>query len=316
MQAPAIPENETERAASLASLSVLDTPRETRFDEITELAAYVLKTPIAAISLIDADRQWFKAAVGLDLDETAREISFCGHTVAILNTMVVNDTHHDPRFIGNPFVTDEPHIRAYAGVPLVIDPDLPVGSLCVLDTAPRNFNGGELRALRILANQVAAQLRATRTERAATDPLTGVASRDAAGQWLARQSAAHTRAAIYLDLDGLKPINDRYTHEAGNRLLVVVAERLSDSVDPAHMVARLGGDEFVVLLSDVTEADLARTIARIRQAVDQPVGWSDVTLPCSASFGTAVALPGEPGDGLIDAADRAMYFEKRLRRGL
>jgi diguanylate cyclase (GGDEF)-like protein len=316
MHAPAIPENETERAASLVSLSVLDTPTEPRFDEITELAAYVLNTPIAAISFIDSDRQWFKAATGIDLDETAREISFCGHTIAILKTLVVNDTHDDPRFIDNPFVTDEPHIRAYAGVPVVVDPHLPVGTLCVLDIAPRNFNDGELRALQILASQVAVQLRAARTERAATDSLTGAASREAAGQWLTRQSTAYTRAAIYLDLDGLKPINDRHSHEAGNRLLAVVAERLTNSVDPAHMVARLGGDEFVVLLNDVTEADLARTTARIRQAIDRPVAWRGFTLPCSASIGAAVALPGEPGEGLIDAADRAMYIEKRLRRGL
>lgn len=316
MQAPAIPENEIERTASLVSLSVLDTPNEPRFDEITELAAYVLNTPIAAISFIDADRQWFKAITGLDLDESAREISFCGHTIAVLNTLVVNDTHDDPRFVHNPFVTEEPHIRAYAGVPLVIDRDLPVGTLCVLDTAPRSFSDGELRALQIMANQVASQLRAARTERAGIDTLTGLSTRDAAGQWLARQNRAQTRAAIYLDLDGLKPINDRHSHEAGNRVLAVVAERLGNSVDPAHMVARLGGDEFVVLLSDVTEADLARTIARVRQAVDHPIEWNDVTIPCSASFGAAVALPGEAGDELINAADRAMYLEKRLRRGL
>ncbi len=229
------------------------------------------------------------------MDATAREISFCGHTVAILEEMVVPDTHLDPRFVTNPFVTDAPFIRSYAGVPLIVDPDLPVGTLCVLDTKPRDFAGSDLRALQVLANQVTSQLRADRMMWATKDTLTGVSSRDAAVKWLAHQSTANTRAAIYLDLDGFKEINDRYTHEAGDRVLATVAERLVAAVGDGHMVARLGGDEFVVLLQDVSEADLARTVARVRQNVDQPITCRHSEIPCTASFGAPRSrCPGRP----------------------
>jgi len=150
----------------------------------------------------------------------------------------------------------------------------------------------------------------------AKDTLTGLSSREAATEWLARQSTSHTRAAIYLDLDGFTSINDRHSRAAGDRVLATVAERLRGTVDDSHMIARLGDDQFVVLLNDVTEADLARTIARIRQRVDQPVGCKYTEIPCTASFGASVALPGDTGGDLIGAANRGMYREKRLRRGL
>ena len=158
--APDLP-HETERLATVHELNVLDTPPEPRFNELVELAAFIAHTPIAAMTLIDDDRQWFKASIGLEISGSGRDISFCGHTIAEPRTLVVPDTLHDDRFSDNPFVAQSPHVRFYAGVPLAVDDHL-VGTLCVLDTRPRTFLSDERRALEILGRQVEAQLQLRR----------------------------------------------------------------------------------------------------------------------------------------------------------
>lgn len=164
MRPPPVLDDETERLATLHELGVLDTPPEPRFNELVELAAFIAHTPIAAMTLIDEDRQWFKASIGLEIAGSTRDISFCGHTVAGDRTMVVPDTLRDERFADNPFVADAPKIRFYAGVPLSMANGHRVGTLCVLDTRPRTFLTDERRALEILGRQVEAQLYLRRTE--------------------------------------------------------------------------------------------------------------------------------------------------------
>src|SRR6516165_832742 len=148
MNAP-LPENETERLAALRGLAILDTPPEPAYDELSALAAYVCQTPIALISLVDADRQWFKSRVGWVAGETPREVAFCAH--AILQP--------DLRFANNPLVTSPPAIRFYAGAPLVTAEGHALGTLCVLDHKPRELTAEQTRALRGLSHQVVAQLR-------------------------------------------------------------------------------------------------------------------------------------------------------------
>ena len=128
---------EIERLAALDQLQVLDTASEPLFDSLTELAARAFDAPIALISLVDASRQWFKACIGLDADQTAREISFCRHTILDDAVFVVLDAHQDARFAKNPLVTGAPFIRFYAGAPLITPQGHRLGSLCVIDTAPR-----------------------------------------------------------------------------------------------------------------------------------------------------------------------------------
>lgn len=155
------PDDEAERLAVVHDLAIVDTPPEPRFGELVELASFIAHTPIAAMTLIDEDRQWFKASIGLSIPGSGRDISFCGHTIADEHTMVVPDTLSDERFVDNPFVADDPHIRFYAGVPLDVNGHR-VGTLCVLDTRPRTFLSDERRALEILGRQVEAQLRLRR----------------------------------------------------------------------------------------------------------------------------------------------------------
>jgi GAF domain-containing protein len=136
-----IPINEAQRLSALRSLLVLDTPPEERFDRITRFATSEFSVPVALVSLVDENRQWFKARAGLDACETARDISFCGHAIEEPGVLVIEDTLKDPRFADNPLVTGDPFIRFYAGAPLILpDSRLAVGTLCLIDTEPRLFS--------------------------------------------------------------------------------------------------------------------------------------------------------------------------------
>ncbi|MAP34491.1 MAG: histidine kinase [Halomonas sp.] len=160
MQAADLPNNETKRLTALHVLNVLDTPADTAFDRITELACELFDVPIALVSLVDKERQWFKAHSGLEAYETNREISFCAHAVAANRPLVIEDTKNDPRFADNPLVLEQPHIRFYAGHPLCpSDDQLPVGTLCLIDEQPRTFTERDHRILHNLAKQVDELLR-------------------------------------------------------------------------------------------------------------------------------------------------------------
>ena len=150
-------QDEEQRLAILHGLSILDTPPEERFDQITRLAASSLNVPMALVSLVDRERQWFKSTYGLDVAETSRETSFCSHAVSSREALVVPDTIHDPRFSDNPLVTQGPRIRFYAGCPIFVGESC-VGTVCVLDHRPRQIDAEALSLLRYLASLVEMEL--------------------------------------------------------------------------------------------------------------------------------------------------------------
>lgn len=151
------PDNEEERLEVLRRYELLDTSAEQSFDDIAHLASTICGTPISLITFVDADRQWFKAKIGLDTSETPREHAFCAHTLATNRLMVVEDATADPRFADNPLVTSDPHIRFYAGAPLIDSEGFGLGSLCVIDRTPRQLTAEQQHALTALARQVVAQ---------------------------------------------------------------------------------------------------------------------------------------------------------------
>ena len=157
MTAP-LPENEQERLEALTRYQILDTPPEDVYDDIARLAAHFCETPIAAITFLDAERQWFKSTVGVEVQETGREIAFCAHTILQRGLLVVPDARRDSRFVDNPFVTGEPYVRFYASVPLINAEGYALGSLCVADTQPRTLSAEQQDALQTLARQAMAQL--------------------------------------------------------------------------------------------------------------------------------------------------------------
>ncbi len=155
---PPQPENEAARLAALHQYQILDTEPDETLNDLTRLAAYICGTPIALISLIDLNRQWFKARLGLSEQETARDVSFCAHAITQSGPLVVRDALDDNRFRDNPMVTSDPHIRFYAGSPLISPEGFKLGTLCVIDRVPRDLNPEQIAALRMLGNQVMTQL--------------------------------------------------------------------------------------------------------------------------------------------------------------
>jgi len=332
-QAVPLPENEAERLKALADYNILDTLSEQAFDDLTALAAYICKTPIALISLIDADRQWFKSKVGLKISETPREWAFCSY--AILQTediLVVTNTIKDNRFKNNPLVKSNPKIRFYAGVPLVTPNGFPIGTLCVIDTIPRHLSYQQLDALRRLSRQAIAQMELIQEVRnrkqsemegrqlSLTDELTGLHNRRgffllAEQQLKIAQSLKVLCWVIFIDLDGLKQINDTLGHDMGDALIVDAAQLLKQSFCNSDIVARLGGDEFIVFISsyfkdaDSIEARLQANITNFNQ---QPQG----SYQLSMSMGIERYSPESNMslEQLIARSDELMYAHKRLKR--
>jgi PAS domain S-box-containing protein len=198
MQAPTIPENEVERLQALRASVLLDTPPEERFDRLTRLAKRIFRTRIALVSLVDTDRQWFKSRQGLEVPETSRTLSFCGHAILGPEILEVQDARQDPRFCDNPLVTGEPRIRFYAGAPVRSADGYPLGTLCIIDDRPRTLTEDERLSLRELADCVEDELSTIDRRRLSS---------------VARQT---TNGVVITDLDGrIEWVNEGFTRLTG-----------------------------------------------------------------------------------------------------
>lgn len=319
MMSPDFPRDETARLEALRELNLLDTLPEERFDRITRLAQHLFEVPMALISLVDAERQWFKSCIGVPVRQTPRSISFCAHAILGESPLLVADTLLDPRFHDNPLVISAPRVRFYAGVPLRVTNGSRVGTLCVLDHRPRSFANGRIGLLCDLACIAERELCAAQL--ATVDELTGLNNRRGF-EALARQAmnlGARSKlpmSLLYFDLDRFKQINDRYGHAEGDRALASFARLLKSALRGSDVVGRIGGDEFVALLNGADAAHASAFVDRLSAAVAEhnrsaaPYGG----LGFSVGVVQTDAEPGKSLGELMQRADAEMYKRKRQQR--
>lgn len=321
MDKPTLPENESVRLETLRSLNLLDTQAEESFDRVTRLAQHIFKVPIALISLVDEHRQWFKSCVGLNVNETPRDISFCGHAILGDKPLIINDTLEDPRFLDNPLVTGQPNVRFYAGHPITLSGGMCIGTLCIIDTQPRDLSSEEVQALEDLALITQRELSIMRL--ATRDELTDIPNRRGfnllAERYLDLCIRQQTNAiTIFIDLDSLKFINDQFGHPSGDEVLRTFAQIIAKSCRKSDLYARYGGDEFVIMLTQVTINQCQLLIKRIEEAFASEPSLQSYVETLGFSYGISQFDPTVPVEleGLLEAADNKMYKSKMAKRKL
>ena len=306
--------DESGRLKALGGLNVLDSGDEQPFEHIVTMVEQILKVPMCAVSLVDKDRQWFKARRGLDVCETARDISFCTHAIKGTEPFIVPNALLDARFATNPLVTGAPHIRSYAGIPLMTPDGYNIGSLCAIDNKPREFSAVEVEILKNFAKLVVDELELRQV--LSTDQLTGAMARAA---WFDVAAKEVTRARRYdralsllvLDIDHFKSVNDQLGHTAGDAVLRQVAQVVLGQLRQSDVLGRFGGEEFVVLLPETVLADAAFLAERVRKAVAQASYPGQEALRCTISIGVAELSHSEQKIGtLFERADNAVLRAK------
>lgn len=312
--------NEAERVETLQRYNILDTAPETEFENIISLVQTTFNVPMAAISFIDSDRQWFKASRGLELSETSREDAFCNYTIQSDEVLVVSDAKEDDRFSDNPFVLGEAGIQCYMGTPLQAPNGKNIGSLCVIGTEPREFTEAEARILERFASLVVSQLELRQT--ALLDNLTQTMNRgpfleqvDIAIKAFKQKGICSTLALI--DVDRFKILNDTYGHPLGDKILVAFAKACTDSIRSVDLVGRIGGDEFGLLLRGITPVAADKVIQRVHSNISKVTIPDNPSVKITASIGYVSIVDSiEKKENWIELADIALYKSKANGRNV
>ena len=334
------PNGEEERIAALHDYQV-ESEAEQAFDDLTQLAASLCRTPMALISLIESERQWFKSKVGIQSTECARDVSFCAYAILQSDLMMVRDTQADSRFANSPLVLSEPNVRFYAGMPLfTADGKHALGTLCVLDLVPRDLTGEQIAALRALARQAEALLESCRLrgelkkvvaarqhaerelqmaydrepELARVDLLTGLMNRRAFLEIADRERKRAQRyevpmSVIAFDLENLQRIREQQGEQVSDALLVSVANLLRNRVRHTDVLARSGDAEFTVLLPTTAAEPSKQFAGKIRELMLEAIQQHDWPLLFAISVVTHVKAP-ESLEDLLRKADHVKSFVK------
>lgn len=337
MTKPPIPANEEQRLRALYESKLLDTPIQEGFERITRLAKSIFQVPIVAFTLVDQNRQWFKSIQGLDVCETDREVSFCAHAINQDNLFIVNDATQDERFADNPLVVNSPQIRFYAGCPVRGINQQNIGTLCIIDTSPRDYKESELENLVDLAKLIENEITANRISYeklalleeltsvkkvALLDGLTNLLNRKGIeGLLQQKMQQAEEKSEGFgialIDVDGFKKINDTYGHCVGDKILRQVARRLLVGYRDGDIIGRWGGEEFLVILNVDNKDDLKVAAERARTIVgEKPVKLQDDEINITITTGISWYPPhkGITLTQLISHADKALYYGKNSGR--
>jgi diguanylate cyclase (GGDEF)-like protein len=333
MEAPKIPENEAERMDALEKLNIVDTPMQENFERITRITKNLFDVPIAAFTLVDGDRQWFKSIQGLDVCETPREVSFCGHVINQDDIMIINDALLDPRFADNPLVTGPPFIRFYAGYPVRATNNLKMGSLCIIDTKPRNYTQADLSQLKDMAKLAEGEINAHQNQniqkqlmselarakrQALVDGLTRLWNRAGIEAIIKKQETESLQkqenfGIALIDIDNFKAVNDTYGHNTGDTILRAVAKRLLSSYRLSDSVGRWGGEEFLVVFNSGDPKNFYEIADQARINISStPIEIDDLEITITITTGLSYTDWKNPTEilGLISKADEALYEGK------
>lgn len=316
---PELPANEAERLHALRTLQILDTSHEERFDRVTRMAKRMFGVEISLVTFIDENRQWFKSVQGLDVSETPREISFCGHAINQDGLFIVPNAIEDERFADNPLVTAAPNIRFYAGYPLKLRQGVQLGTLCLIDSKPKTLNEEDRQLLSDLGAMIEQEIRSIQL--ATLDELTLISNRRGF-MTLAEHCIKVCRrnkipmSVVLFDLNEFKPINDNFGHHEGDFALQQFATVMRSVFRDSDVIGRLGGDEFVVLLTDTDDEKIAHILERFKtelEAVNKAINK-----PYAIKFSAGIAHfsydAGQSLEEMIAAADAAMYKKKKDRK--
>jgi len=310
---------EDARLAALDRYDILDTPKEPAFERVATLIRLVFGVETSVVSMIDGHRQWYKAAQGTPNAEVPVGETFCRLTLQGTEPLIVSDASVDERFKDNPHVTAPGGVRFYASMPLRTNDGFNIGTICAIDSKPRDFSGQELEIFRELARVAMSELELRRL--ATIDGLTGIETRRAFKEDAARYVALARRhrsqlSAIAFDIDRFKSINDTYGHAAGDRVLKDVTQAARAQLRSSDLMGRLGGEEFAVVLPDADAASALEVAEKLRhamQALKFPGSHPPITV--TASFGVAALDPGSDDlESLLVKADEALYEAKAIGR--
>ena len=310
IKAPVL-DDELMRLQALRKLKILDTDPEERFDRITRLACKLLNVPIALVSLVDSHRQWFKSRQGVEVTETPRDISFCGHAIEGADVMIVDDAFNDDRFCDNPLVTADPSIRFYAGYPLKGPDGHHVGTLCVIDRDPRDEEDVDVDALRELGEIVEQELVIESIVR--DDPLTGLLNRsgfrDIGRRMLDIVRRSDDSVSLLLvQLENHVAIESAFSQKKADRAVVELAQLIMTEARQSDLVARIDPDTFAILMASSTK-DAAQLVGdRIEKRVDSrnTAGASEFEIEVDFYSGEMDADKSMTIDALLKSAENQM----------
>lgn len=310
--------DEAGRLAALEQYEILDTAPEQPLERLVTLVQALLGVPMVAITFIDESRQWFKAKRGINGCETSREDAFCTHTIRSREPMIVPDSSKDARFRANPFVTGDPHVASYLGVPLVTSGGFALGALCAMDTVPRIFSPNQVSVMKDLAGLVCDWLEMRRM--AESDFLTGALTRRAMLAELERELVRCRRyerpsALALFDIDRFKSVNDTYGHPFGDEVLKAVARACDETLRTGDRFGRIGGEEFALLLPETDTEEAVHVVERLRRSIAALRFGAQPGLQVTASFGVAALTEtcADPSRWLA-LADVELYRAKQAGR--
>lgn len=321
MKAPKFAADEAQRLSQLRALNIMNTPAEERFDRLTRLARRLFDVPIALVSLLEADYQWFKSSQGFDQICSPRTTSFCGHAILQDDVLVVENALEDQRFHDNPLVTGDPHIRFYAGCPLRAPGGAKLGTLCIISREPRQFTEDDEVTLRDLAAMAEAELAAFQT--ATCDELTQITNRRGfmtLGQLVLNECIIKQKPACltFLDLDKFKQINDTLGHREGDRALMDFADAMKVVFNHSDLFARLGGDEFVVLFNGLKQPQAEALLQQFSRYLQQQFSHLNRRYNLQFSSGVVEFDAAQPQtlEQLLHNSDEQMYLNKKSKQAL